>query len=81
MEDQRKHLLSEDLIVFDNKFRSLIHEWKENNKDLLIKYSLDNSSLFSANEISLNVDSLIFDKNVPEDIREEIKSLFISSLP
>ncbi|CAH0297415.1 hypothetical protein [Chryseobacterium sp. Bi04] len=80
MKDQRESFLSKDLITFDDKFRLLISEWKENNQQLLAEYNLEDSSLFSVNEISLNVDSLVFDNNVPEHITEEIKSLFIASL-
>lgn len=69
-----------DFSEFDKKLHLAVSNWKENNQQLLIDNNLQDSQLFSATVISDKVESIIFDDNVPELIRKEIRQLFISNL-
>jgi len=78
--EPKEHLYGKDFSEFDKRFHLSVLDWREKNKQLLIENSLQNSQLFSATDISDNVESIIFDDNVPELIRREIRQLFISAL-
>lgn len=81
MKDTKEFLYGKEFSDFDNRFHLLVIDWKEKNKQLLVDNNLENSNLFSSITPNDNVESLIFDTNVPNHIREEIKQLFISALP